>query len=62
MTGIFAVIVWFVVICLVAWVVDRYVPKPEPLQVVWRVGVAIFAVWYLLDVFGLVNGPFPSIR
>lgn len=62
MNAIFLALVWFVVICLVAWLVDVYVPKPEPLAVVWRIAVAVFAIWYLLDVFGLVHGPFPSIR
>jgi len=52
----------FVVLGVAAYIVNKYVPMPDPMKLVFNVVIAILCIWWLLAMFGVVHAPFPRVK
>jgi hypothetical protein len=50
--------VFIVVLGLVWWLVDAYLPLPDPVKLVIRVVAVIVLIFLVLSLFGIVTMPF----
>jgi hypothetical protein len=50
------VVAVLVIIGLCVWLIENYVPMPDPFKVVIRVVVVLFLILWLLSVAGLWSG------
>lgn len=50
------VIFVLVIIGVVLWFINRYIPMPGAIKTIINVLVVIVVVWWLLSLFGLVSG------
>ena len=57
MTGIIEIIVVLIVLGLVLYLVENYVPMSPPFKTVLRVVVILLLCLWLLNAFGIVNTP-----
>lgn len=62
MESIFMNLIVFIIFCVVIYVIDTYIPMVPPIKLIWRITIAIIAIWYLLSLFGVVHAPFPHLH
>lgn len=51
------VLVVLVVVGICWWLIETYIPLPEPIKTIIRIVLVLFLVVWLLSVFGIVNVP-----
>ncbi len=54
------IIVVFVVVGVILWLVNKYVPMPEPMKTVLNIIVAVLLLVWAFDVTGLMNYTLPT--
>jgi len=57
-----AVLVVLIVIGVLLWLVETYIPMAAPIKTIIRVVVVLFLCLWLLSVFGLLDLPVPRVR
>ena len=57
-----AVLLVLVIIGVVLYLVETYIPIAQPLKVIIRVVVILFVALWLLQVFGVLDIPVPRVR
>lgn len=55
-------IAYLVIVGVVLYLVETYVPMSPPIKTVLRVVVVLALIWYLLRVFGVGDLPVPRVR
>lgn len=56
------ILLTLVIVGVVLWLVETYLPLAAPVKTIIRVVVVLFLIIYLLQVFGLVGGPLTAPR
>jgi len=51
-----------IVIGLILYLVERFIPMSEPIKIIIRVLVVILIILYLVQAFGLSDLPAPRLR
>lgn len=57
-----ALIVWIVVIGVIAWLINSYVPIPQPFKTLINIVLIVVALLLILNAFGLTSGGLPRVR
>ena len=57
MTGIIEIVVVLIILGLVLYLVETYVPMAQPIKTVLRVVVVLLLCLWLLSAFGIINSP-----
>jgi len=53
MIPIFTLLFWFVILGVVAYLIETYLPMPAPFKIVIRVIIVVAAIWLLLSFIGV---------
>lgn len=56
------VLLALVIVGVVLYLVEVYVPMSPPIKTILRIVVVLFVVIWLLSLFGLLNMPVPRVR
>jgi uncharacterized membrane protein len=59
---VFELLIALVVLGVVAYLVEQYLPMPAPFKVVVRVIIVIIAIVILLRFAGFIGGEWPKLR
>lgn len=57
-----ALIIWIVVIGIIAWLINSYVPIPQPFKTLINIVLIVIALLLILNAFGLTDGGLPHVR
>jgi hypothetical protein len=57
-----SVIIILVVLGIILYLVETYIPMSPPFKLVIRVVIVLFSILYLLRVFGIADTPVPHFR
>jgi hypothetical protein len=57
-----SVIVTLIVVGVLLWLVETYLPMAAPIKTIIRVVVILFVCLWLLGVFGILDLPVPRVR
>jgi hypothetical protein len=55
-------LLYLIVIGAILWLVESQIPMAEPIKLVVRVIIVIFAIYLLLGAVGFVDAPLPKLR
>jgi hypothetical protein len=58
MSAVVAFIFFLVVIGVALWVINSIIPMPNPIRQVINAVVGLLVLFYCLQFFGLIGGPF----
>jgi hypothetical protein len=56
------VLLVLVVVGVILYMVETYIPMADPFKMVIRVVVVIFLIFWLMQVFGVMDVPVPRLR
>lgn len=58
-----SIIITLVIVGLLLWLINRYIPMASPIKTILNVVVVIIVVLWLLSIFGLISGEmFSNVR
>jgi hypothetical protein len=57
-----ALIIWLIVIGIAAWLVNSYIPLPQPFKTLVNIGFVLLALFVIVNAFGLLNSGLPRVR
>jgi hypothetical protein len=57
-----SLIVTLVLLGVLLWAIETYVPMAPPIKMLIRVVVVIIVVLWLLKIFGVMDMPIPTVR
>jgi hypothetical protein len=56
------ILITLVIVGLILWLVERYIPMGEPVKTIFHIFVAIVAILWLLNILGIFHSPGLTVR
>ncbi len=56
------IVLWLVLLGLIWWLIDTYLPLPDPIKTIIRVIFIVILILIVLSMVGVVNLPLPRMH